>query len=224
MMRVEKDITIISNSKIGEKRSCNQDDVLILETNKYRLFFLFDGVSSMNSSFVFICKCKIFILKNFKKYFSKEIKLAQLMYDTHMFALQQTINGMSTCSAIYLPKYQGESVIFNIGDSRIYDFTNQYLVSVTKDDSLPNVRNVLTKSLGGQNLTENDFFQTKFNFSFGFLLCSDGFYNLMESEKLKYFNIFNFKKGGNIIRSINLRQKGLNWDDSTYILIKKNGI
>jgi serine/threonine protein phosphatase PrpC len=224
MIKAEKDITFICDTKRGIKRLSNQDDVLILETNDYRLFFLFDGVSSMDSSIVLVKQCKSFITKNFEKYFTKEIGLAQLLFDTHEYVLERKILGLSTCSAVYLSMKQGKSYFVNIGDSRIYDFTNQYLIPISKDDLLPGSKNIITKSLGADNLNRNDFCQYEFTFSNGLLLCSDGFYHLMEAEKKKYFSIFHFKRGENIKRAIVKQQIGRNFDDSTYILIKGNGV
>jgi len=224
MIKVEKDITYICDTKKGIKRLSNQDDFLILETNEYRLFFLFDGVSSLDSSIVLVRKCESFITKNFEKYFTEGIELAQLLFDTNEYILEQRILGMSTCSAVYLSKMQGISYFVNIGDSRIYDFTSQYLIPISKDDLLPGSTNIITKSLGSNYLKRNDFCQYEFTFSNGLLLCTDGFYHLMEAEKKRYFSIFHFKRAENINRAIVKQQIGKNLDDSTYILIKSNGV
>lgn len=224
MINTKKDILILSNSIKGINRSHNQDDTLIIEDNKWLLFFLFDGVSSLKMSIDYIQICKDYINKNYKKYLQTDVDLSGLMYNMHKFTLKQGIRGLSTCSAVCLQKKGDKGYIFNIGDSRIYEYSNQYLEQLTEDDSLIGNKNVLTKCLGSLDMTMEDFVQKNIIFKYGLLLCSDGFYALMDKNKRKYFSILQYKRASNILKAFNRLQVNQNQDDSTYILIRKNGI
>lgn len=226
MIDNNKNITYISNSIKGEKRSKNQDDTLFINEDNYYLFFLFDGVSSSEYSYDFIQVCKRYINNNHHKYFTKEVKLDELLFDTHCYSIKEFDKkvGFSTCSAIFLNKKNLVSYFFNIGDSRIYEYSNQYLEQITRDDNLPGNSNYLTKSLGSSEIKKEDFKQEKINLNYGFLICSDGFYSLLERNKSLYFSILHFKKPQNIINSLKRIQTGINNDDSTFIIIRKNGI
>lgn len=225
MILKNQDIILISNTLQGINRNRNQDDTLILETDKFYLLFLFDGVSSYDKSYETIQIIKNFINKNYFNYFNGEIKLSDLMFHANNYIVEKgTKYGFTTCSSIYISKIKSICYWLNIGDSRIYDFSNQYIEQISTDDNLPGNSSFLTKCLGQNDLTQSDFIQSEINLNYGFLICSDGFYSMMEKELKFYFSKFQFKKPQNIINSINRLQMGINKDDSTYILIKKNGI
>lgn len=222
---VKNKIEYISSSRRGENRVKNQDDTLIVEAKDYFLFVLFDGVSSLSNSIDYIRLFKQNIKERYEDYFRDGVFLSTLMYDVHELLLESNPSlGKSTCSAVYISKDNLAVTYFNIGDSRIYEVNCQYLYQMTFDDALPGRSNVLTKCLGSITLTKGDFTQKTVGFSQGILLCSDGFYSLMEKKLKRYFNILNFKRLANIQRAILSEQKGLNSDDSTYIMIKNNGI
>lgn len=225
-MRGNKKILFTTNSLKGVKRAKNQDDVLIIEETNYFLFFLFDGVSSISNSYKFIQQCKRHIKQKYHNYFQQEIKLAELIFDTNKFAINHSDkpSGFTTCSAIYISKDDYQGYFFNIGDSRIYEFSNQFLEQITTDDNLPGDSRLLTKCLGYSEIKKEDFIQSRIELKSGLLICSDGFYSLMEPIKKIYFSIFQYKRCKNIFNSIDKLQSGLNSDDSTYIIIKRNGI
>lgn len=221
-----RDLIFVTSTLKGEKRSKNQDDILIIDQDRYYLFLLFDGVSSSNNSYDFIQVCKKFIIKNNLKYLTDEIRLSELLYDTHSYSIKnlQKEKGFSTCSAICILKENLSAYYFNIGDSRIYEYSNQFLEQITHDDNLPGNSNYLTKFLGSLEIIKSDFKQEKIDLKHGILMGTDGFYSLMERKRKLYFPILQFKKPKNIINAIERLQRGINNDDSTYIIIKKNGI
>lgn len=225
MIKKYDQITLATDSIKGEKRKLNQDSTLFIETSTYFLLFLFDGVSSIETSINFIEDCKRYIKGNYSHYFRNDyIGLADLLFQTNQYVINDGAYGMSTCSAVYINKENLTAFCVNIGDSRIYEYTNQYLESVTEDDVLPGTTNVLTKSLGDFRLEINDFAQKQISFDVGLLLCSDGFYRVMEKQKLRLFTILQFKKAGDVVKALTNSLLGNNLDDSTYIIIRKNGI
>lgn len=211
-------IVIISDSFQGKKRMQNQDDILILHRDNFCLLLLFDGVSSLNESINFIQGCKDFVYRNYNDYFDNEIKLSQLIYDMHVNSLNSKFNGKTTCSCLLLHFILNKAFWVNIGDSRIYAFSPSYLEMQTKDDNYNTY--FLSKYIGMPDLSIDDVVQNEIDISQNFLICTDGFYKLMENNLRAYFNIFQYKRGINIKKAIKREQKDKNNDDSTYIIVK----
>lgn len=218
-------ITFILNSLQGTNRGRNQDDILILSDKYFYLFVLFDGVSSLSESWNFIQSCKLFIKENHNQYlYGKRANLRELIYQMHLDSLDSDTYGKTTCSALLLKNNDNVAYVVSIGDTRIYSFTNTYLEVLTTDDNLPGNSNLLTKYIGLEGLSRDDIEQIEVNANQNFLICTDGFYPLMERNLKKYFDIFHFKRKGNIKNAINRLQKNRNSDDSTYIIIKNGRI
>lgn len=210
----------IYNSKKGIRREKNQDRILIIEKVNYYLFMIFDGVSSDAFSYLFINEFKKQFKSKIKKIQISEANLSEILYESHNDVLKFGIKGMSTISILFFDKLNKNIGFINIGDSRIYIFTNQFLEKVTKDDSLPGRKNIITRYLGLKSLNLNDFKTKKLDFGFNFLICTDGFYGLMENNLKEYFETFNFKNLKNIEKKLTTLQRRKNSDDSSYIIIK----
>jgi len=210
----------LSHSKKGLQRERNQDRILIVEKEEYYLFLIFDGVSSIPSSYIFIndftkiLKSKLYLLRPDGE------NLAMIFFETHKQVLERGSDGMSTLSALFYSKTQKSSRFINIGDSRVYIFSNQFLEKITNDDSLESRPNVLTKCLGTPDLLIEDFSPKEVLREYNFLLCTDGFYSLMSNNLKEYFEAYNFKKLGNIEKKLSYLQRRKNKDDSSYIIIK----
>jgi len=210
----------IYNSKKGLNREKNQDRILIIENENYYLFIVFDGVSSRPFSYLFINEFKRIFKAKIKQIKVSETNLSQLLYETHNDVLNFGINGMSTISVLFFSKLKKNVNFINIGDSRIYIFTNQFLEKITNDDSLIGKKNIITKCLGLESLILDDFKMNNIDFGYNFLMCTDGFYGLMENSLKEYFDTFNFKNYRNIKKRIAILQRRKNKDDSSYIIVK----
>lgn len=224
MIENDKNRTIICNSLKGIARMQNQDDIWFMRSNAYSLFILFDGVSSLNRSIDYIQYCKQFLQFNHNLYIDSIIKLDQLIYDMHLSSLSSSIDGKTTCSALLLHYDLHKAFIVNIGDSRIYSFSNYFLESLTVDDNLAGNNRILTKYVGFEDLELNDLVQKEVDIEQNFLICSDGFYSFMEENIKKYFIILQYKRNKNIVNAIEKMQINKNKDDSTYIILRKNGL
>lgn len=223
MIKNDNDITIVCNSLQGRARIQNQDDIWLMHAPSYSIFILFDGVSSLNKSINYIQYCKNFLDINYPLYLNSDIKLDELIYDMHLSSLTSSIYGKTTCSALLLHSDLHKAFIVNAGDSRIYSFSNSFVEQLTLDDNLPGNNRVLTKYIGLEELKLDDIRQKEIDMQQNFLICSDGFYTLMEENIKKYFMIFQYKRKKNMVNAINRLQINKNNDDSTYIIIKQNG-
>lgn len=184
------------------------------------LYLLFDGVSSQELSYKFIESFSKKIVLKASLIDSTGSNLSEILFNTHKETLNEGAIGMSTISALFV-NYDNGIKYLNIGDSRIYRFTNQYIEQITVDDSIIGNRNILTKCLGLDNLTISDFEFIKIkNLKGDFVLCTDGFYLLMEENIKEFFQAFNYKKIGNSQNKLLRLVSNKNTDDASYILLK----
>ena len=210
----------ISNSKKGIARDRNQDRILIVECDAFYLFTLFDGVSSYPNSYKFINEFKKEIRKKKYDIDSNGTNLDKLLHDINKQIIKKGVKGKSTLTGLFYSRLNKTVKFINIGDSRIYSFSNQFIEQITEDDSLIGRKNVLTKCLGCDILQITDFKLVKIKNSENYLMCSDGFYKLMDENLKEYFLTFRFKNIQNIKKKLSQLQRRKNLDDSSYILIK----
>lgn len=210
----------LSHSIKGIQREKNQDRVLIIEKSDYYLFLIFDGVSSLSDSYLFINNFKKTLKSNLSRMGADGKNLADIFFESHCQVLKDELNGMSTLAGLFYSKSEEKAKYISIGDSRLYIFTNQFLEKITEDHSLRYQPNVLTKCLGTKDLSKDDFKPKEIEKNYNFLLCTDGFYHIMSKNLKEFFNAYNFKKLGNIEKKLSSLQHRKNQDDASYILIK----
>ena len=210
----------IVDSLKGVKRKKNQDGYLILSNENISIFIVFDGLSSNEFSYIYINIFKEKIKKEFEDNENFHQSISDILFKIHLSLINSGAKGYSTISMIVYRKKMDIVEFLSIGDSRIYIFTSSYLESITKDDNLSERKNILTRYLGSPQLKREDFQLKKINSKCHFLICTDGFYSLMETELKEYFRIINLKYLKNILNGLKRLQTTFNSDDSTYILIK----
>lgn len=213
-------IKFLSTSKKGLAREKNQDRILALEKQKFYFFALFDGVSSYTKSYELIEEFKKMLKSNIDNIDSNGNNIETLLYEINKEISIINMPGASTISVLFLSKETDIVKYINVGDTRIYIFNNQFIEQVTKDDTLDRGSNIITKYLGDSELTLDDFTPHRLDKNYNFLLCTDGFYKLMEDNLKEYFNAFNFKHFKNTKKRISYLQRKENRDDSSYIIIK----
>jgi len=212
----------IEDSFQGLQRESNKDSTFILEKEGYHLYFLFDGVSSASGAIEAISQIKLFIQNNISIYEkSGHFLLKELIEDLNIMLLKSKLSEpFTTICVLYVPFSKNAPLQYtHLGDSRLYGF-NQNLVSLTQDNNIEKMPNILTKCLGLKKLETGDFYEKDITQEHDYyLLCSDGFYTIMEKKRSLFIQIFN--------KDLNLLKKEIarfifnqNSDDATYILIK----
>jgi len=214
----------ISDSIKSPFRERNEDKAFVIETDSYKLFLLFDGVGSAIHSQEAVEIASRFISNNYTNYEQGEkFQLSKLMYDAHVEILNSKLaDALSTYVAVFISNEKDEEIsISSMGDSRLYGVSNQYIFQYTEDDIIPNHKNAITKSLGMLKLMDTDFVQKDILAKESrYLLSTDGFYNVMEKNMQKFYDIFNFTKLVNAKKTLRKNILGNNSDDATYILIE----
>ena len=127
---------------------------------------LFDGVSSLKKSIDYVQYCKCFLNNNYDSYVNSEVKLDLLIYNMHLSSLSSSIDGKTTCSALLLHSNLHKAFIVNVGDSRIYSFSNYFLEPLTVDDNLSGNSHILTKYIGLEELKLDDIAQKEIDIAF----------------------------------------------------------
>ncbi len=213
-------MSFIFASLKGITRKENKDNIAIIEGEKYKLYAIFDGVSSAEDGKKATILAKKYIQKNHYTFLDDNINLNALMFNTNEFILSKQLKSPYTTYCIVLIPHNSKDFFYSsMGDSRIYTLSKQFMEPITTDDIL--AENIVTKFLGNDSLTGNDFKQKiQPKDENGILLCTDGFYKILESHKLLFFEIFQKKALRSIKQNILTQIKNNNQDDATFIFIK----
>lgn len=216
----------ITDSFRGCKHIFNQDRALIIDDVDYYLFFLFDGLSKAENAIEAIDIAENFINNNYKHYERNDgFSFIDLMFETNKSIIKSNIKECyTTYCSLFLPKFKREYITYsNLGDSRIYRLSNQYFESITIDDSSPSSDNIVFKCLGMEKLRKRDFRENLLlSDENRYIMATDGFYKILESNKQHFFNILNLSYFGPMKSNINSQIKNNNADDATYILVDTN--
>ncbi|MBI4158110.1 MAG: protein phosphatase 2C domain-containing protein [Candidatus Yanofskybacteria bacterium] len=213
-----------SDSLKGTKRKENKDRIWISEKNEWIFSVLFDGISSAKEANRGIDIAVDFLEKNYQRFLvNRNLRLADLMFEVNSQIIKAGLNSpFATYSAAYFNSMSGMAKFSNLGDSRIYEVTPQYLKQLTQDDNLVHDKNVVTKYLGMVELTREQILEFLVNTEGKrILLCSDGFYSILEEKLSRFYEIFNFKNEVNIKKSLSSEIEGNNFDDASYVLVFK---
>ena len=207
----------------GMEREQNKDRIFVQENEEDFLAILFDGVSSANEANEGIDVAIESINKNRYRLRSGHDKyhLADLMWDAHQAVIDSSISSpFTTYSAVFFPKASTNGTFSNLGDSRIYEVTPQYVKQLSTDDNLIHNKNVVTRYLGMLNLERHQIVEFALDAKEKrVLLCSDGFYSILEQNLSRFHEVLNFKRSADITKALSQEIRRKNSDDSSYILI-----
>ncbi|MDH4263895.1 MAG: protein phosphatase 2C domain-containing protein [Spirochaetia bacterium] len=217
-----RNLKYIADSWKGLQRESNKDQFNVLIEENYALFFIYDGVSSSKNATLGIDAVIEFCKKSHKYYYQNDdFLLSQMIEDMNICLLRmKTKDAFTTCCITYIPYDENLPVkITHLGDSRIYGVDKNQRI-FTDDHNDPVQRNMLTKCLGLDRLGNQDFYEKNIeNPPPRILLCTDGFYNVMEANSDLFSNILNLADINvvklKIVESINFQ----NYDDATYLII-----
>ncbi len=214
------DLIYFGKTNIGKKRELNEDSILL--DGKLNLFLVADGMGGHNAGEVASNKAIQIVqdfvnkglnekeyqwLKNIDTHYNEienviiaSIKLAN-KYLFDMAKENTALKGMGTTIAGIL-FYGEEAYIFNVGDSRVYNYKNGNFLQITEDHSWVNEqlklnlltkeearnhkwKNIITRALGTNKDIEVDIFKQKIESGELFLICSDGLTSMLDDSEIK---------------------------------------
>jgi serine/threonine protein phosphatase PrpC len=209
----------------GLGRRDNRDSAFFVSSDYSFLMGIFDGVSSASGSGKGVNIAKDFIVNRFKDFRNdKMTDLSDLIFELNKVLCDSGLNEpFMTYAILEIPKHSSLMYQFSsMGDSRIYAVSSQYVLQLTKDDSIN--ENFITKYLGRPNLIHSDFQTVQQNITEkAFLLCTDGFYSVIENEKKGFLEIIGaigLKKWYYIKNRMDKLMLNKNNDDATYVLVR----
>jgi len=196
-------------------REEQQDTVNIVQNEKKILMVLADGMGGHSggrkASEIFVSTAE----EHFKNrsHVEKKEFFNNIINDTvkqiELYAKENKQNPHTTATLALIGDKQVDFA--NVGDSRVYIFDKKTLLTRTRDHSIPEIlfqmgeieehemashpdQNKLTKSLGSnaQGKATHYSYELKEKNDYFILLCSDGFWEYVKEEEMRYF-LFNFE-------------------------------
>lgn len=196
----------------GIVREKNEDACFVLPSQD--VYIVADGVGGNNSGEVAsrtaVSEIASFVndedLRSCKSpeeifsFFAEAVETAnEKIYE--MSVSEENNRGMAT-TVVLAYIYMGAVYIVNLGDSRAYLFRNGKLNQITKDHTYVNElidkgliteeeaetheqKNVITKALGADSVVAPDFYRAEIARDDIILLCSDGLYGEVSSERIQ---------------------------------------
>jgi len=223
----QRQLNFIFDSFQGGSRNTNKDGIILISDENYHILGVLDGVSSAAGAKKAVSYAIKYLTKNHNRFLKEgSFDLAGMLAELNRTLTSSGIEDpFATCSLAYIPRKASKNIrILSLGDSRVYSVSKQYLLQLTVDhkDSIRN--NILTKYLGAKDLTLKDFVEMEYSEDEqSILICSDGFYSVMEShpENLaELHRVFNLKAIHFIRKGIDKVIHGFNEDDASYIFIR----
>lgn len=203
----------------GTRKKENGDNYLIIEKETYLLLAIFEGVDGAINSNKANLLAMTFIELHHDDFLSKEIRLDRLMYECNRYILDRNVPQSYTGYSIVLVANDPlKATYFScMGNPRIYAVMDQNIKDITKRT----VANSIPGYLGANTLTENDFQQDRVMLPTNtLLLCTNGFYSVLEKSPSQFCDILNKKNMKTIKDDLLTATGNKNKDDATYILIK----
>lgn len=211
------------NSFRGNSHTENQDDFLIIDEKEFIVAAIFDGVTMAANPRNGVNAAMQFIRDNFSGYIGNgTMKLDEMMAAANKSILKTGIPGFFTTYAIagFFKDNSGGLYYSNLGDSRIYLYDGEALFQCTTDDILYPGSNFLTKCLGSNDLSDEDFRMEKYKGKLHtIVLATDGCYNLWKSEPEYLLRMITGNNFNAITSGFDNLIKGNNFDDATYIVL-----
>lgn len=185
----------------GNIRSLNEDFAKYIETSKFSIYVVADGMGGHNAGEVASKMAAEgiveYILENFNETNKENIleeAINKVNLDIYNFSIKtKELQGMGTTVTACL-SFDNKVIVANVGDSSSFAFDGNQLVKITKDHSLVQElvdlgsiteeqaakhpkKNIITRAVGIGEVVKIDIFSVlKDNYNL-FLLCSDGLTN-----------------------------------------------
>ena len=203
---------IFSKTDKGRVRSDNQDAYFAGRISDNAVFAVVcDGMGGANAGNVAsenaVRHISEYIIRSYRdsmdiSELEKTVRNAVTSANIELFdmsASEQSLSGMGTTAIIALIK-DGESVIANVGDSRIY-LVNENIKQLTRDHSVVQSliesgkitpedakyhprKNVITRAIGAEGSVTADSSVIRLNRGDSLLLCTDGLSNYLDDNEI----------------------------------------
>lgn len=243
------ELDIYGASDIGCVRELNEDSFCIygFEQAKPNGFcILSDGMGGCNAGEVASQKTVQFMADELIDAMSGDIKsmpksINQAVCTTNEKVYKMAVENQSQfgmgATMVVAVIMEDEAYIANVGDSRAYAYRNHNLLQITKDHSVVEEmvangsltreearnhpqRNIITRAMGTDAVTEPDIFEYDFFPGDCLLLCSDGLSGLVEDSEIQEMIEKEFDSKETVTQLIELAKERGGNDNITVICIR----
>lgn len=210
-MREGEKLVIIERSHIGKVRRTNQDYIQHFKSkNGKKLILVCDGMGGHNAGDVASEMAAVHFGYDWENETINEEDMVNWILHQLKKENERILNkskqfsgleGMGT-TMVGATELTDGWLVFNIGDSRGYLFSNFSLTQLTRDHSFVNElvrrgeitreeavrhpkKNIVTRSLGVDNEAEADFFEVEAHPRDVLLLCTDGLTNMVSDDEIE---------------------------------------
>jgi len=217
---------IVFDSFIGTTHKTNEDKTFVLSNESYTILAVFDGVGSAKNNSLATRLASEFIAYRHSDYYAEsknEFRLRDMICELNKDIVSHPnakSSALSTCAVCIYICRTSTLLLVTLGDTRVYAVGKHYVAKLTEDDVIHPGSNVITKCLG-IDLDKQDVPEMVINsFKDDILICSDGFYNLLEETRTDFFDALLKKRPSAIKRNIQSLVSNKNTDDASYVLFK----
>jgi len=222
---MRRKVEYIFDSKKGLNRKKNKDRFFswFENSNFVSYFAVFDGVSSSSGALGAINVASKSIKRELiNQYKEKIFEPIDLVYAANDDLINSKIeNPYTTITLLAIPAdVRLQSLVCNVGDTRLYSVTRQYIEKITEGHAHPQHDNILTQCLGMSDICpEQKIVIDNFTDGLTLLICTDGFYKHVKDDWL-YILSSCFKKNIYGIKKKLSKVIEKSEDDATYLLVK----
>lgn len=206
-------LNIVSLTDVGLVRDSNQDYFYVdFLSDEMAVAIVCDGMGGVSggniASKLAVEVIKEYVLINYRRHL-KENSIGQMLKEAAVKANKEiydyamtddNLHGMGT-TLILAFIYEGKAHIISVGDSRVYLTQGNEIKQVTKDHSIVQDmldrgeitkseakvhprKNIITRALGVEIPVLLDYFEIEFNLTDVLFICTDGFSNYVDKEKI----------------------------------------
>ena len=239
-----KKIVAYGKTDVGRKRSGNQDSLLI--NDRLMLYAIADGMGGHKGGEIASSLCLEVLESAVSKMVERntDFKVAPFLKEGASLAsmriherasMDDGLKGMGT-TLVSLYIKNDKAYISQVGDSRVYLYSNGALWKITEDHSLVNeqvrsgliskdqaeklsYKNVITRSVGFEEIVNVDIYTRDLQSGDVFLLCSDGLTSMISDPDIKA-NIDPNDLSGSIKRLIDAANEAGGADNVSVILVR----
>ena len=239
-----KKVVAYGKTDIGRKRTNNQDSVLI--NDNIMLYAVADGMGGHKGGEIASSLCLEVLDSAVTKMaerssdskvspFLKEAVSLASMRVHERASMDDSLKGMGT-TLVSLFVRDDKAYICQVGDSRVYLYSSGSLWKITEDHSLVNeqvrsglisrsqaeklsYKNVITRSVGFEEIVDVDIYIRDLNHGDVFLLCSDGLTSMISDNEIKA-NIDASDLSGSVKRLIDAANEAGGADNVSVILVR----
>lgn len=240
-----KTITAYGRTDVGQKRSSNQDNIIL--NDKLRLYAVADGMGGHRGGEI-ASAMALEVLESAMSHIgeNKSVQVTPFLKEAVSLAsirvhekasMDENLKGMGT-TLVCIYFNDGKCHIAQVGDSRVYLYRDGDIWKITEDHSLVNeqvrsglisrsqadrlaYKNVITRSVGFEEIVNVDVYVREIESGDTFLLCSDGLTSMISDEEIRK-NIDTNDIKSSVDRLINAANEAGGQDNVSVILVRVN--